>query len=298
MEEPPLPTFIHAGAQKAGSTWIHYALREHPEVFVPDNDNVSFFDVYYHRGEQWYREQFRNYDGERAVGEESPGYLKHPLAPSRASKLLPDAKIVVCLRNPIDRAFSQWWHAQKNWTSTRFEASTNYHAANGVFVTPGYYDYHLSRWEEHFPSDQIHITFFDDFVADNEAFIQDIYEFIGVDDEYTPSIAGKRIKAGADLTEPSSLYRLRNRLRRLAIQRSPRPLKNYLLAPVYHRCKGPVGTAYSHALGVVGRSGYDEGMDPEIREELEHVYYASVQDLEDRTGRDLSHWFEFIEPDV
>lgn len=295
MESKPLPDFLHVGAQKAGSTWIHYALKEHPDIFMPDNDNVSFFDVYYHRGEDWYKKQFDAYQGEIAIGEESPGYLKHPIAPQRAADLVPDVKIIMCLRNPIDRAYSQWWHAQKNWTNTDFQRSINYHATNDVFITPGLYEYHISKWENYFPTSQIKIVFFDDFISDNKSFIQNIYDFIGVDSKYSPSIIGEKIKSGEDLNEPSVLYDKRNQIRDGIRKYTPEILKEYLLSPLYHKYSSNFFNFYKKIIDPVGRSGYNEGMDADTRRELERVYYDSIKKLENRTGRDLSQWFRFID---
>ncbi|WP_147435745.1 sulfotransferase domain-containing protein, partial [Halobellus sp. Atlit-38R] len=176
--------------------------------------------------------QFDEYNGEKIVGEESPGYVKHPLVPKRAVNLIPDAKIGLCVRNPVERAYSQWWHAQKNWTNAPFEYALNYHAANSAIIVPGFYDYHISRWEEHYPSDQIKIVFFDDFTSDNESFIQDIYDFLGVDNEYAPSIVGERIKAGKDFNEPGSLYRARRRVRNGISELSPDIVRDEILRPV------------------------------------------------------------------
>jgi hypothetical protein len=144
------PTFIHAGVQKAGSTWIYHALKEHPDVFMPEKEPINYFDVNYHRGKKWYKKQFKNYNGEKEVGDESPGYIKHPLAPKRAYSEVPNAKIIICLRNPIERAYSQWWSAESYWTEGRFERCTFHHATNDVFVTPGFYNHHISKWENNF----------------------------------------------------------------------------------------------------------------------------------------------------
>jgi hypothetical protein len=71
---------------------------------------VSFFDRHSWRGEAWYRGQFPLRAGDRLVGEASPSYLFHPLAPERARSLVPEAKLVALLRDPVDRAYSQYQH--------------------------------------------------------------------------------------------------------------------------------------------------------------------------------------------
>jgi len=189
-----LPTFLHAGAQRSASTWTYNALKDHPEVFMPEKEPMSCFDCHYHKGISWYKKHFRKQDEEKAIGDESPGYIKHPLAPKRVAETIPNTKIIFCLRNPIERAYSQWWTAENAWTSTTFERALKRHSTNDVFITPGYYNYHISQWEKYFDKDQIKIKIFDDFVKDNKAYIQDLYEFIGVNKNYIPDVLNKKIK--------------------------------------------------------------------------------------------------------
>ena len=106
----PLPDFLVIGAQKAGTTALYAYLRWHPGITGPSWKEVSFFDRHWWRGEAWYRGQFPLRAGERLVGEASPSYLFHPLAPERARLLVPDAKLVALLRDPVDRAYSQYQH--------------------------------------------------------------------------------------------------------------------------------------------------------------------------------------------
>lgn len=106
----PLPDFLVIGAQKAGTTALYAYLRWHPGITGPSWKEVSFFDRHWWRGEAWYRGQFPLRAGERLVGEASPSYLFHPLAPERARSLVPDAKLVALLRDPVDRAYSQYQH--------------------------------------------------------------------------------------------------------------------------------------------------------------------------------------------
>ena len=98
------------GAQKAGTTALYAYLRWHPGITGPSWKEVSFFDRHWWRGEAWYRGQFPLRAGERLVGEASPSYLFHPLAPERARSLVPDARLVALLRDPVDRAYSQYQH--------------------------------------------------------------------------------------------------------------------------------------------------------------------------------------------
>jgi hypothetical protein len=98
------------GAQKAGTTALYAYLRWHPGITGPSWKEVSFFDRHWWRGEAWYRGQFPIRAGSRLVGEASPSYLFHPLAPERARALVPDAKLIALVRDPVDRAYSQYQH--------------------------------------------------------------------------------------------------------------------------------------------------------------------------------------------
>jgi hypothetical protein len=110
----PLPDFLVLGAQKAGTTALYSYLRRHPDVTGPRWKEVSYFDRHYARGPAWYRGNFPvTFGGRRAalVGEASPSYLFHPLAPERAAALVPDARLVALLRDPVERAHSQYRHS-------------------------------------------------------------------------------------------------------------------------------------------------------------------------------------------
>jgi len=105
-----LPDFLVIGAQKAGTTALYAYLRWHPGITGPSWKEVSFFDRHWWRGEAWYRGQFPLRAGGRLVGEASPSYLFHPLAAERARSLVPGARLIALVRNPVDRAYSQYQH--------------------------------------------------------------------------------------------------------------------------------------------------------------------------------------------
>lgn len=106
----PLPSFLIIGAQKAGTTSLFRYLAQHPGVRAPRLKEIHFFDLHWHRGPAWYRAHFPLSRPQRPVvtGEASPYYLFHPLAPERAAALLPGARAIALLRNPVDRAFSHF----------------------------------------------------------------------------------------------------------------------------------------------------------------------------------------------
>ena len=106
-----LPHFLIIGAAKAGSTSLLRFLAAQPDVRVPAVEEVHFFDTRFHLGPWWYRSHFpRRWERSTISGESSPYYLFHPLVPQRARKGVPGVKLIVLVRDPVERAYSDWSH--------------------------------------------------------------------------------------------------------------------------------------------------------------------------------------------
>ncbi|MGJ3253062.1 MAG: sulfotransferase domain-containing protein [Elainellaceae cyanobacterium] len=115
-----LPDFIILGAQKCGTSSLYGCLSQHPQVVPVHEKELHFFDLNFHRGVEWYRAQFplrihRRYEQivhqqSLVSGEASPYYLFHPHVPRRIAAIAPDIKLVILLRNPVDRAYSHYHH--------------------------------------------------------------------------------------------------------------------------------------------------------------------------------------------
>jgi hypothetical protein len=111
-----LPDFLIIGAQKSGTTFLYQLLVQHPHVKPSFAKEVHYFDLNFRKGDNWYRSHFplqKRNSSPYITGEASPYYLFHPHAPRRASAVVPDAKLLVLLRNPVDRAYSHYQHQVK-----------------------------------------------------------------------------------------------------------------------------------------------------------------------------------------
>ena len=102
----PLPEFLGLGTQKGGTTTLHRLLEQHPDVYLPACKEVHFFDLNYDAGEGWYRNHFTDAKPHQTCGEITPFYLFHPDVPGRIHNLLPKARMVVLLRDPVERTIS------------------------------------------------------------------------------------------------------------------------------------------------------------------------------------------------
>lgn len=179
------PNFLFIGPDKSGSTWLYEALRQHRQVFLPSVKELFFFDQFYDKGWSWYSRYFQN-AGEQhhIVAEICHDYLFSPLACQRIAHELPSAKLMVCLRDPSQRAFSEYLYMLKVGLLTcDFETALkqiDHLVDNGCYVK------HLSRYLEHFNRNQIHVAIFDDFAADPQRFFDSVCDFLRVEHATLP----------------------------------------------------------------------------------------------------------------
>ena len=208
MDKNPLPDFIIVGPQKSATTWLYECLYEHPEICMPETDSVHYFDMNYHKGTEWYQDFFSEYENEQLIGEETPSYIRGEMVPERMVETLPDVKVIFTLRNPVNRAFSHWWHEKsKNKHSFQFaEIFENYDLYQN-WVVPGFYYQHLMRYQKHMPKRNIKICIFDDLIENDLKYIQDVYSFLNVDDDYVPTLIGQKTNEGKfRAVSASSIY--------------------------------------------------------------------------------------------
>ena len=195
-----LPNFLHIGAGKCASTWLWKVYQEHPDICVPtDVGNVSFFMEDYRKGLDWYEQTyFSHRTGEKAVGETSNSYMVFEPALERIARDLPDARLTMTLRNPIERAFISWVHVHYTRgfgpeIRMEFERTLDPHGwlLFRYWLEPSMYASHLKNVFRYFPKDRVRIMLYDDLVVDPSRFIRQFFEFLEVDPDFRPSILHK-----------------------------------------------------------------------------------------------------------
>ena len=116
MTAPPSgahPHFLGLGAQKGGTTTLQRLLEQHPQVWLSPAKELHFFSLHYARGLQWYAAQFAPAAPHQCCGDITPYYLFHPEVPQRIASHCPEAKLIVLLRDPVERSLSQYFHARR-----------------------------------------------------------------------------------------------------------------------------------------------------------------------------------------
>ena len=107
------PQFLGLGVQKGGTTTLQRLLEQHPQVWLPPEKELQFFSLHYARGPQWYASCFAKAPAGQCCGDITPYYLFHPEAPRRIAELLPEARLIVLLRDPVERSLSQYFHSRR-----------------------------------------------------------------------------------------------------------------------------------------------------------------------------------------
>lgn len=276
-----LPNFLGIGAERSGTTWIYECLKEHPEVFVSDEKELHFFTTAYDRGVTWYAEQFRDRGNRKVIGEISPEYLYKPEAPVRIKETIPNVRMIVSLRNPIDRAYSQFgWEVLRKKHSYTFEEALK---KSPDYVEKGFYDEQINRFYRLFPRDQILILFYEDLVRAPLVTIEKIYRFIGVDSTYIPKIL--HIKKNRGMTKSDSvLFKMLFPVSTL--MRSKKLLKYDTLVRVVRKIRQQKLTE-KVLESVFGRFG-SVHVNEHVRDELSSIYNQHNLALSLLVGRDVN----------
>ncbi|HEX6401162.1 MAG TPA: sulfotransferase [Actinomycetota bacterium] len=205
-----LPTFVIIGAAKAGTTALYWYLADHPEVFMSPVKETNYFafgldddgrplygDPDLHRfpirSFAEYEALFAGSDGALAVGEASPIYLECPQSAARIRDVVPGARIVCFLREPVDRAYSDYLMYLRA-RGRRLDPDRDL-TPDAPWARPGSHwmqisRYHeaLSRFYERFPREQIDVFLFDDLKTDAAACVRAVFAALGVDPAFTPDL--------------------------------------------------------------------------------------------------------------
>jgi hypothetical protein len=192
-----LPNFIIIGGQRCATGWMSQCLREHPDVFMAQ-DETRFFDWYYEKGTAWWEQTYFNAAGsQKAIGEKTANYLTDINAPQRIFDTLPSARIVCCVRNPVERLYSAFLMKASKKPELKSLSIQQLVAEEQDLVTRGYYAKHLRQYYDLFPAEQILTLIYDDKMKDPHSFMQTIYHFLGVDSGFVPASLHVQTKPGA-----------------------------------------------------------------------------------------------------
>ncbi|MCJ8294466.1 MAG: sulfotransferase [Colwellia sp.] len=203
-EKKTLPDFIICGAMKTGTTSLHAMLNQHPDIFIPekelhffDCDNPlqhSDFNIFVNGKWQsqaltvvnranhwsWYQQQFSSAISSQVLGEDSTTYLASPLAAKRIAMQDKKIKLIIMLRQPSNRAYSNYWHLVRSGRASYSFEDTLLLNPNSV-LNRSLYLGQIESYLKYFPKEQLKFVIFEEFIKNKQAALKSLCQFIGVD---------------------------------------------------------------------------------------------------------------------
>lgn len=296
MKKPFKVDFIGIGVPKSGTSWLFHCLGQHPSICLSVPKEVRYFNRLdfskyarkFHEDRKlnknhdkplsWYENCFRHCPRGSIKGEFTPHYLFDENAPLMMRGTFPHVKLIVCLRNPVDRAYSAYW-SRKNYTKSEKLTFEEAIKEDLTYIETGLYHKHLTRYLKYFGREQLLILLFDDIVSSPEGELIKVLRFLDLG-----------LANGIDIGKIS-----RNQSKKswfpyakLVMRDLPTYLIDLNLGLVLHLARR-VGLRSLFFRLTTSPFKYPE-MDLNTREHLRSVFEGDIRNLEKLLNRDLSHW--------
>lgn len=254
--------FVILGVAKAATTWLRHQLQDDPAIYMPDHE-PHFFSREYHRGTDWYLGQFDPHPGARLIGEKSNSYFDTPEALPRLHAALPHAKLIVMLRDPVSRAYSDYCMLLR-----RGEVGPNIEdyldprrAANERFIYSSRYDLHLERLLATYGRGAVHVTHYELVAREPQNVLDGVRSHLG--------LPARPIRAQAR----NRINDRRSALLPLRLRKAMRPLK-----PLVRPLRG--SAAFESVRGLFARPFRYPELTNDLRARLEEHFAPMRMSLE------------------
>lgn len=279
------PSFIGVGMPRSGTTWISLCIGDHPEVSMSDRKEIHFFDIdeKFNKGKEYYESLFPN-DGKKHF-EFTTEYWEERFL-KRIKSFYPEIKLIVVLRNPVDRSFSHYlYRKRKSGRPKTFEELFE-NDPYGIIDTSLYFK-HLSKIYEYFDKDQVIVLIYDDFKDGRFEFVQSVYKKLGLNPDFEPKYLNKQTNRSRDLVYHFNLFERLFKWR-IRIQRSKlgflfvKLLKITGIAWVLVKLRG---------LNMKKGDGKEkEYLSDNTIMKLKEIFLPDIEKLEKLIEKDLSLW--------
>ncbi|MFT6599714.1 MAG: hypothetical protein ACJATD_000557 [Alloalcanivorax sp.] len=298
------PNFLICGAPRSGTTFLAKNLAAHPDVYLCSGDegeaggDVHFFDVdredgylNFGKGFEWYLERFRNAQGEHAVGEKTADYLSDSRAPYLIKKYLGDVKIILVLRDPVERAVSHFWHSRHRMhkVDTFEEILLSPDIMSVDILSDGFYWRHISRYLKVFDRSQVLVLINEMLLADPQSELKKACSFLNVNPEFLFPFVNERINAGSS-SQISYLVAKFGRAIRIRYPRLYSVILKGGLGPTVVRLVKLARGKKEHDTAVSRKSPYPQ-ISRDTIESLRSLYLDDVSMLSDYLGQDLRRFW-------
>jgi hypothetical protein len=290
-----MPNFFIVGAQKAGTTSLYQYLSQHPQVYMSPRKEPHFFEgmhsEYRRPGRRStpvstlaeYQALFEDASDQRAIGEASASYLYSPRSPGLIKDSVPDARIIVILRNPADRAYSNYLYCVQVGREPLGSFDEALQAEEGrmldkwgplwYYKHKGFYYAQVKRYFDTFGRDKVGVWLYEDLRNDTFGTLREVFRFLDIDEDFVPDASMEYNPSG--IPRAGRLYK---GVRTLTAQ-NPALVERVLPA----RLRGYVKSRFL---------AKPPPFPPEVRRQLTYSYKEDILRLQELIGRDLSVWLE------
>jgi hypothetical protein len=291
-----IPNFLIIGAARCGTTSLHYYLKQHPQIYMSPIKEPGFFafkgEKLYFQGHKglfkWpagiitnlikYQKLFEGVSNEIAIGESSTSYIYVPITAKRIKYYIPEIKLIVILRNPVERAFSHFLQFRSLGIEpvsdfTEVLQAEDYRICNNWhpyfhYKHRGFYYKQLKKYYDLFKKNQIRIYLYKDWSKDPINILKDIFEFLGVENNFVPNVSKKYNPKKINIFLKSNL--ITN-----IIKYFPERFRRIVFTLLYK-------------INI----GKKPQLLQKVRNQLIEEYRADILKLEKLINQDLSHWLK------
>lgn len=297
-----LPNFLVIGAGKSGTTSLYYYLKQHPQIFTSprkeprffayEGENLSFQDQSSSKVScvtdlNSYHSLFKGVSKEIAIGEASTWYLSSPKAPQRIHHHIPNVKLIVILRDPVKRAYSHYLHLVRD----KIEPITDFSQAMSAeenrmknnwsphwhYKNQGLYYSHLRRYFDIFDREQIRVYLYNDFIDNPLGLLQDIFNFLGVDETFVPNMSAKYNVSGVPKND--RLHKILTRI--LWSNKQQTKFDRIMRVDFMQKMQAKI-----LRMNLTQKPD----LSPKVREKFIEDYREEILSLQNLIKKDLSHW--------
>lgn len=310
------PNFFIVGSAKSGTTSLWDYMNQHPDVFMSDpvkepmyflwgeeENEFQFRDWRYvpmdcHTDFEAYLKLFKAGSTAKAVGEASPAYLPHPTAAQKIHQRFPKARIIVSLRNPIDRAYSHYTYNKMRYLESaetfREALDAEQASSNPIYSIKyagvGFYFEHLSRYFQVFGEENVKVILFDDIKEDPGQVCQDLFNFLEVKPDVPIDTSGTSNPTLQRHPVLAVLYRLKGGDN--PFSKAARGLHRRLARSQSYLKAKKAFYVRSRKFAAQAGGKRPERISAEHRDYLREVFRDDIQKLQTLIDRDLSSWLK------
>lgn len=275
--------FLIIGAAKSATTWLQTVLQSDPKVAMPDPE-LHYFSRHFENGNDWYLAQFPDRASSRTtgrpdalIGEKSNSYLSDPGAPARINAVLGHARLIAQLRNPVDRAYSDYCMLFRRG---EVNGDINQHlspaaAADGRFLGDGLYAPQLQRFADLFPADQLRVIPFENIKSNPNQHVRDVRQFLGLTEpfELATETADSRVKDKRTAVVGAGLRRVLKPIKPLVA-----PFRN---TSMFRLVRNQIARPVAYPPLTNG-----------LRQQLTEFYASDIERVAAISGNDFKAWLE------